>query len=212
MRTHMAQLDFLQVTQMKYNTYMHLHLCYILESEITFRKYLISYPDQHSRAQKGLQYQPPVQFGLAGDFCYNFSHQMVLCAFLYISMKTTFHLYIEDVQIAPSSEKILNKNLPPNQTNLEVGTRAPSGLQNAGRRLQIQINRRRLHIVLVQNRQNISAPYHQGQTVQPENGEYIIKWLFRFSFFGHISFSLRFLEPRNMNTNAYLGPYCFIFL
>ena len=41
---------------------------------------------------------------------------------------------------------------------------------------------------------------------------YIIKWLFRFSFFGHISFSLRFLEPRNMNTNAYLGPYCFIFL
>ena len=47
---------------------------------------------------------------------------------------------------------------------------------------------------------------------RPENGEYIINWLFQFTFFGHIFYSLSFFKPRNMNTNAYLGPYCFIFL
>ena len=48
-------------------------------------------------------------------------------------MKTTFHLYIKEVYTAPSSEKSWNKNILPNQTSLKVGTRAPSGLYNAGR-------------------------------------------------------------------------------
>ena len=47
---------------------------------------------------------------------------------------------------------------------------------------------------------------HSVYTVQPENEEYIILWLF-----GHIFFSLSFFKPRNMNIHAYLGPYHFIF-
>ena len=91
------------------------------------------YADQHSRAQKGLQYQPPSWFGLAEDFCSKFSHQMVLSTHpLYKDEMSSSYLY-KGMHIAPSSEKSCNKNLLPNQTELEVGTRAPSGLQNAGR-------------------------------------------------------------------------------
>ena len=43
-------------------------------------------------------------------------------------------------------------------------------------------------------------------------GEYIINSHVRFSFFGHIFFSLSFKKPRNMCIHAYLGAFGFIFL